>query len=88
MTALADELKTFIQNQNMQWQIVNCFAAEVKGKGAWANITFATYDDTKRAYEHLKTARPQFRDQALDGSLRNVKDLRTVVFSVVRNDVN
>ena len=60
----------------------------MKGKGAWANITFANYDDTKKAYEHLKTTRPQFRDQALYGSLRNVKDLRTVVLSVVRNDVN
>ena len=27
MTALADELKNFIQQQNMQWQIVNCFVA-------------------------------------------------------------
>lgn len=87
MAALADELKEFIQQQNMQWQIVNCYAAHVEGKGTWANITFATYDDTKKAYEHLKIFRPVFRESALYGSLRNVKDLRTVVFSTVKKDV-
>lgn len=72
----------------MQWQVVNCFAAYVEGKGAWANVTFATYDDTKKAYEHLKNIRPVFRESAIYGSLRNVKDLRTVVFSVVKNEVD
>jgi hypothetical protein len=43
LAALADELKEFIQNQNMQWQVVNSYAAYVEGKGAWANVTFATY---------------------------------------------
>lgn len=38
--ALADELKEFVQSQNMQWQIINCYVALVEGKGAWANITF------------------------------------------------
>ncbi len=86
-TALADELKEWIQQQNPQWEIVNCYAALVAGKGAWANVTFATYDDTKKAYEHLKNVRPIFRDTAIYGSMRNIKDLRTVVFSVVKNDV-
>ncbi len=88
LSALSDELREWIQQQNMQWQIVNCYAAYVDGKGAWANVTFATYDDTKKAYEHLKNARPIFRDAAIYGSLRNVKDLRTVVFSVVKGGID
>jgi len=36
----------------------------------------------------LKTTRPKFRDNTVYGSLRNVKDARTVVISVVRKDVN
>ena len=88
LTALGDELRDWIQSQNPQWQVVNCFAAHVPGKGAWANVTFATYDDTKKAYEHLKNLRPIFRDSAIYASMRNVKDLRTVVFSVVKNDVD
>jgi hypothetical protein len=32
--------------------------------------------------------RPKFRDLPLYGSLRNVKDLRTVVFSVVKKDTD
>lgn len=87
LNALADELREWIQQQNMQWQIVNCYAAFVEGKGAWANVTFATYDDTKKVYEHLKNVRPIFRESAIYGSLRNVKDLRTVVFSVVKGEV-
>jgi len=72
---------------NIQWQIINCFAAFVEGKGAWANITFSTYDDTKTAYEYFKAKRPLFREEALYVSLSNCKDLRTVVFSVVKKDV-
>lgn len=87
LTALSDELKEWIQQQNPQWQVVNCYAAHVAGKGAWANVTFVTYDDTKKAYEHLKNIRPIFREAAIYGSLRNVKDMRTVVFSVVKSDV-
>jgi hypothetical protein len=88
LTALGDEIKEFIQQQNMQWQVSNCYAAYVEGKGAWANVTFATYDDTKKAYEHLKTVRPIFRESAIYGSMRNIKDLRTVVFSVVKKDAD
>jgi ABC-type thiamine transport system substrate-binding protein len=29
LSALSDELREWIQQQNMQWQIVNCFAAYV-----------------------------------------------------------
>jgi hypothetical protein len=36
----------------------------------------------------LKNTRPKFRDNVLYGSLRNVKDSRTVVVSVVRKDVD
>ena len=35
----------------------------------------------------FKNLRPKFRDNVLYGSLRNVKDPRTVVVSVVRNEV-
>jgi hypothetical protein len=55
--------------------------------GAWANITFSTYEETIQAYEQLKNTRPKFRDGIVYGSLRNVKDPRTVVISVVRQDV-
>ena len=34
----------------------------------------------------MKTSRPKFRDNIVYGSLRNVKDSRTVVISVVRKD--
>ncbi len=36
----------------------------------------------------MKLTRPKFRDLPLYGSLRNVKDLRTVVFSVVKKDTD
>jgi hypothetical protein len=85
-TALADEIKEFFQKQGPQWNIVNAYAAVHEARGAWANLTFSTYEETVQAYEHLKTLRPKFRDQVLYGSLRNVKDPRTVVISVVKKD--
>lgn len=54
--------------------------------GAWANVTFATYEDTLAAYTTFKDSKPKFRDNLIYASLRNVKDLRTVVISVVRQD--
>lgn len=54
--------------------------------GAWSNVTFATYEETVQAYDLLKNSRPKFRDGLIYGSLRNVKDPRTVVISVVRKD--
>jgi len=54
--------------------------------GAWANITFSSYDETVQAYETFKNTRPKFRDTLIYGSLRNVKDLRTIVISEVRKD--
>ena len=54
--------------------------------GAWANVTFATYEETLQAYEKLKTTKDKFRENLLYASLRNVKDLRTVVISVVKQD--
>jgi hypothetical protein len=71
----------------MQWNIVNSYAAIYDRMGAWANITFGTYEDTLQAYELLKNTQPKFRDSLVYGSLRNVKDLRTVVISVIRKDV-
>ena len=52
MLSLAEELKNFIQGQNMQWNIINSYCGNAPGKGVWANVTFATYEDTKKAYEH------------------------------------
>lgn len=54
--------------------------------GAWSNVTFSTYEETVQAYDLLKNSRPKFRDGLIYGSLRNVKDPRTVVISVVRKD--
>jgi len=84
--ALAEEIKDFFQSQNPQWNIVNVYAAIYSQMGAWSNITFATYEETVQAHELLKNNRPKFRDGLIYGSLRNVKDPRTVVISVVRKD--
>lgn len=84
--ALAEEIKEFIQKQGPQWNIVNTYAAVNEQRGAWSNLTFATYEETLQAYEHLKTLRPKFRDNVLFGSMRNMKESRTVVISVVRED--
>lgn len=86
-TALAEELKEFIQRQGPQWNIVNAYASIYEKRGAWANLTFSTYEETIQAYNHLKDLRPKFRDNTLYGSLRNVKDPRTIVVSVVKKDV-
>lgn len=83
---LADEIKEFMHKQGMHWNIVNAYAAVQEKRGAWANLTFATYEETIQAYENLKANRPKFRDCVLYGSLRNVKDPRTVVISVVRKE--
>lgn len=86
-TALSDELKEWMQKQGPQWNIINAYASPYEKRGAWANLTFSTYEETIQAYEHLKSTRPKFRDSIIYGSLRNVKDSRTVVISVVRKDV-
>lgn len=86
-TVLADELKEFMQKQGPQWNIVNAYAAVHETRGAWANLTFSSYEETIQAYEHLKTLRPKFRECVLYGSLRNVKDPRTVVISTVRPEI-
>ena len=86
--ALAEEIKDFFQKQNAQWNIVNVYAAIYEHMGAWSNVTFATYEETVQAYDLLKNSRPKFRDGLIYGSLRNVKDPRTVVISVVRKDAS
>jgi hypothetical protein len=43
-TALADEIKDFVQLQGQQWNIINAYASPYEKRGAWANITFSTYD--------------------------------------------
>lgn len=86
--ALSEEIKDFFQKQNPQWNIVNVYAAIYSQMGAWSNVTFATYEETVQAYDLLKNNRPKFRDGLIYGSLRNVKDPRTVVISVVRKDAN
>ena len=60
-TVLADELKEFMQKQGPQWNIVNSYVAFDKERGAWANLTFSSYEETIQAYEHLKTLRSKFR---------------------------
>lgn len=47
---LADELKEFIQKQGPQWNIANVYASIYEKRGAWANVTFTTYDETIQAY--------------------------------------
>ena len=79
-------MKNFVQEKNPQWNIVNCFT-QFTEKGAWANITFGTWEDTHNAYETIKATRPKFRDVYIYGSIKNVKDYRTVVISVVREGV-
>lgn len=75
-----------MQKSGPQWNIVNSYASAYQTRGSWANLTFSTYEETIQAYEHLKNLRPKFRDNIVYGSLRNVKDSRTVVISVVRKD--
>lgn len=63
------------------------FASNVDGFGAWANVTFSTYEETVIAYEQLKNNRVMFRNKAVYASLRNVKDTRTVVISTVKKNI-
>ena len=77
-----------MQAHGQHWNIVNVYAHLFSERGAWANVTFATHEETIQAYELLKNDRPKFRDCVLYGSLRNVKDLRTVVISVVKKEVS
>lgn len=65
---------------------MSVYAAIYEKMGAWANVTFSTYEETIQAYEHMKNKKPKFREEYIYGSVRNVKDPRTVVISVVRKD--
>lgn len=40
---LARELKDFIQDQNKQANILNCYASLFQQQRAWANVTFSTH---------------------------------------------
>ena len=72
---------------NRQANITSCFAKTHDRFGAWANVTFSTYEETVLAYEQLKNNRCQFRGIPVYASLRNVKDTRTVVISTVKDEV-
>lgn len=86
-TALAEEMKAHLEKLNPQWLISNSYAS-ITAKGTWSNVTFANYEDTISAFTTLKNTKEKFRDSLLFGSVRNVKDLRTVVMSVIRKDAD
>lgn len=83
-TALAEEIREFLKNQNPQCTIVDVYAAFYSQNEAWSNVTFSTSEETIQAYNSLKINRTKFRDGLVYGSLRNVNDPRTVVISEVR----
>lgn len=85
---LAEELREFVQNQCKQSTVVGSFASINPKFGGWANVTFSTYEETVAAYELFKNQRVKFRDALLYANIRNVKDLRTVVISAVKDDAN
>ena len=51
---LAMEVKDLVQNLNKQSNITGSFASIYEKFGAWANVTFSTYEETVNAYENLK----------------------------------
>lgn len=56
--------------------------------GAWANVMFSTYEEVQGVYEFFKNNRVQFRGSSLYATMKNVKDLRTVVVSTVKKGVS
>lgn len=85
--SLTEEIREFIQDNNRQSNIVGCFATRNEKLGAWANITFSTYEETKQAYEATRQQRIRFKDVPLYASLRNAKDTRTVAISTVKKNI-
>lgn len=57
-------------------------------ENAWANICFDTFEETQAAYEFFKNNRVPFRGKQIYATLKNVKDLRTVVISAVQKNAN
>lgn len=86
MEELAKELKDFVQDQNKQAVVQNCYAAVFQKYGAWASVTFSTYQETKDAYEHFKNNLVKFRDTRVYANIKNEKDFRTVVLSTVKSN--
>ena len=84
---LAFEVRNLVQDLNKQSIIIGSFVNIYERFGAWANITFSTYEETVAAYENLKNERTYFREAPVYASLRNVKDTRTVVISTVKTEV-
>ena len=76
-----------VQGTNQQANILTSFASITEKLGAWANVTFSTYEETVQSYEYLKNNRILFRGKPVYASLRNVKDTRTVVISTVKKDI-
>ena len=83
---VAKELQDFVQEQRKQAKILACFVAMFGKSGAWANISFDTFEETQAAYEFFKANRVNFRGKPIYATLKNVKDLRTVVISTVQKD--
>lgn len=80
-------MKAFIQDQNKQSNIINCYTSVFQKHDVWANVTFSTHDETLAAFEQFKNNLVKFRDNWIYASLKNVKDHRTVVISTVKKDV-
>ena len=85
--SIADELKAFVQDQRKQVKINGCFVAMFGKEGAWANISFDTFEDTQAAYEYFKSNRTLFRGVKVYATMKNMKDFRTVVISAVHKQV-
>lgn len=83
---MARELKDFIQDQNKQANILNCYASLFQQQRAWANVTFSTHQEAKDAFEHFKNNAVKFRDIRVYASMKNYRDNRTVVISTVNGN--
>jgi hypothetical protein len=57
-------------------------------EGAWANVGFSNFDEAQDLYNHIKNNRIKFRDSYIYATLKNYKDLRTVVISPVHQDAS
>ena len=85
---MAQDVKDLVQDLNKQSNIIGSYVSIDEKFGAWANVSFSTYEETVAAYENLKNERMYFRGAPVYASLRNVKDTRTVVISTVKKDVS
>lgn len=79
-------MKKVIQEQKQQANITNCFVAMFGNEGAWGNVSFSSFDEAQDVYNHIKNTKVKFSDSYIYATLKNYKDLRTVVISPVQSD--